>query len=56
MMQGKDWLTSWLALTDSYPVIIQFDILPIIDIGGTLDITFSLAINKVNKIFKVFEF
>ena len=45
--QGREWLTSWVALTDSYPVIIQFDVLPLVDIGGTLDINVNLEMDKV---------
>lgn len=48
MFKGRELLTSWLALTDTYPVITQFEILPLTDIGGTLDINMSLEINKVN--------
>lgn len=47
ILQGREWLTSWVALTDTYPVIIQFDILPLVDIGGTLDINVKLEMEKV---------
>jgi hypothetical protein len=40
----------WLTLTDRHPIIMQFDILPLVDIGGTLVITMSLQIDKVNNI------
>ncbi|XP_015182403.1 PREDICTED: transmembrane protein 8A-like isoform X1 [Polistes dominula] len=46
LLQGKEWLTPWLALTDSYPVITQFNILPFVDIGGTLDINIHLEMYK----------
>lgn len=48
IFKGRELLTSWLALTDTYPVITQFVVLPLTDIGGTLDINMSLEINKVN--------
>lgn len=35
-------------LTDMHPVITQFNILPLIDIGGTLDISAHLEMDKVN--------
>ncbi|XP_011494444.1 PREDICTED: uncharacterized protein LOC105359529 [Ceratosolen solmsi marchali] len=40
--QGQEWLTQLLALSDKYPIITQFNILPLVDIGGTLDISISL--------------
>lgn len=44
--QGKDWFTTWLALTDSNPaapvVGTSFELLPFIDIGGTLSISVHL--------------
>ncbi|XP_050583175.1 transmembrane protein 8B-like isoform X4 [Bombus affinis] len=54
-IQNKEWLTSWLMLTDVYPVITQFDILPLIDIGGTLVInahlkTDKMATGQLNKV------
>lgn len=36
-------------LTDVHPVITQFDILPLIDIGGTLDISAHLEMDKVSN-------
>lgn len=45
--QGREWLTSWVMLTDIHPVITQFNILPLIDIGGTLDISAHLKMDKV---------
>lgn len=45
--QGREWLTSWVMLTDIHPVITQFNILPLIDIGGTLDISARLEMDKV---------
>lgn len=49
IFQRKEWLSSQLILSDAIPTIIQFDILPLIDIGGTLDIDVHLEIGKVNK-------
>ncbi|XP_047355134.1 post-GPI attachment to proteins factor 6-like isoform X2 [Vespa velutina] len=42
LLQGREWLTPWLVLMDSYPIIIQFNILPLVDIGGTLEINIHL--------------
>lgn len=36
-------------LTDVHPVITQFDILPLIDIGGTLVISAHLETDKVSN-------
>ncbi|KAG7206139.1 hypothetical protein KM043_003531 [Ampulex compressa] len=46
LLQGREWLTSWIILTDAHPVITQFNILPLIDIGGTLDINVHLEMDK----------
>lgn len=35
-------------LTDAHPVVTQFNILPLVDIGGTLDISAHLEMDKVN--------
>ncbi|XP_020281025.1 transmembrane protein 8A-like isoform X3 [Pseudomyrmex gracilis] len=45
---GEEWLSSRLMLTDSVPVMLQFDILPLIDIGGILDINLHLEVNKMS--------
>lgn len=47
--QGREWLTPWLVLMDSYPIIVQFNILPLIDIGGTLEINIHLEMYEVRK-------
>ncbi|XP_071863584.1 post-GPI attachment to proteins factor 6 [Bombus fervidus] len=47
LLQNREWLTSWIMLTDVHPVITQFDILPLIDIGGTLDISVHLEMDKI---------
>ncbi|XP_015428982.1 PREDICTED: transmembrane protein 8A-like [Dufourea novaeangliae] len=47
LLQGKEWLTSWVMLTDEHPVITQFNILPLIDVGGTLDISVHLEMDKI---------
>ncbi|XP_043605137.1 post-GPI attachment to proteins factor 6-like isoform X1 [Bombus pyrosoma] len=47
LLQSREWLTSWVMLTDVHPVITQFDILPLIDIGGTLDISAHLEMDKI---------
>lgn len=36
-------------LNDVYPVVTQFDILPLIDIGGTLVISAHLEMDKVSN-------
>ncbi|XP_015609576.1 post-GPI attachment to proteins factor 6 isoform X3 [Cephus cinctus] len=47
LLQVREWLTSWAMLTDSYPIMTQFNILPLIDIGGTLDIRVHLEMDKL---------
>ncbi|XP_076760727.1 post-GPI attachment to proteins factor 6 [Xylocopa sonorina] len=47
LLQGREWLTSWIMLTDIHPVITQFNILPLVDIGGTLDISAHLEMYKI---------
>ncbi|XP_071645882.1 post-GPI attachment to proteins factor 6 isoform X7 [Temnothorax longispinosus] len=47
LLQGKEWLSSRLILTDLVPMMTQFDILPLIDIGGTLDIGVHLEVKKL---------
>ncbi|XP_012280579.1 post-GPI attachment to proteins factor 6 isoform X2 [Orussus abietinus] len=47
LMQGNDWLTPWIILTDTTPVIAQFDVLPLVDIGGTLNISIHLEMDRV---------
>ncbi|XP_011300613.1 transmembrane protein 8B [Fopius arisanus] len=46
LLQGREWLTPWIMLTDASPVIAQFDILPLIDIGGSLGIGVHLEIDR----------
>ncbi|XP_063980870.1 uncharacterized protein Dhpd [Diachasmimorpha longicaudata] len=46
LLQGREWLTPWIMLTDASPVIAQFDILPLIDIGGSLTIGIHLEIDS----------
>ncbi|XP_043279412.1 transmembrane protein 8B-like isoform X2 [Venturia canescens] len=47
LFQGREWLTPWIMLSDSSLVIAQFDVLPLIDVGGTLDITIHLETDKL---------
>ncbi|KAL0107615.1 hypothetical protein PUN28_014724 [Cardiocondyla obscurior] len=47
LLQGKEWLSSRLILTDLVPIMMQFNILPLIDIGGTLDINVNLEVKKL---------
>nr|XP_012223759.1 PREDICTED: uncharacterized protein LOC105673010 [Linepithema humile] len=49
LLQEKEWLSSRLVLIGSIPVMTQFDILPLIDIGGTLDVSVHLEIDKFQK-------
>lgn len=49
LLQGKEWLSSRLILTDLIPIMTQFDILPLIDIGGTLDINVLLEVRKLSS-------
>ncbi|CAG0890026.1 unnamed protein product [Darwinula stevensoni] len=37
-VQGKGWYTSWLVLSERTPVIVSFNILDFVDIGGTLHV------------------
>ncbi|EFN79045.1 Transmembrane protein 8, partial [Harpegnathos saltator] len=46
-LQGNEWLSSRLMLMDSVPIMIQFNILPLIDTGGTLDISVHLEAEKL---------
>ncbi|GFG39492.1 hypothetical protein Cfor_00487 [Coptotermes formosanus] len=42
LLQGREWYATWVALTDVYPVVVQLQILPFVDIGGTLNINIHL--------------
>ncbi|GLH12908.1 Uncharacterized protein GBIM_17566 [Gryllus bimaculatus] len=42
LLQGREWYTTWVALTEMIPVIVQLEILPFVDIGGTLSINIHL--------------
>ncbi|KAH0546206.1 post-GPI attachment to proteins factor 6-like [Cotesia glomerata] len=46
LFQGREWLTPWILLTDNYPVIAQFNILPLVDVGGSLDVGVHLEVDK----------
>ncbi|XP_044017374.1 transmembrane protein 8B-like, partial [Aphidius gifuensis] len=46
LFQGKDYLTPWLMMTKKQLVIVQFDILPLVDIGGSLDISIENLLNN----------
>ncbi|XP_025266403.1 post-GPI attachment to proteins factor 6 isoform X1 [Camponotus floridanus] len=50
LLQRKEWLSSQLILSDATPTIMQFDILPLIDIGGTLDIDIHSEVEKLPSI------
>ncbi|XP_034934133.1 post-GPI attachment to proteins factor 6-like [Chelonus insularis] len=54
LFQGKEWLTPWLMLTDIHPVIAQFNILPLVDVGGSLDIGVHLEVDKMSTNQQVF--
>ncbi|XP_014238011.1 post-GPI attachment to proteins factor 6-like [Trichogramma pretiosum] len=47
LFKSREWLTSWLTLSDRHPIVTQFDVLPLVDIGGTLSIAASLEMDKV---------
>ncbi|XP_011646834.1 post-GPI attachment to proteins factor 6-like [Pogonomyrmex barbatus] len=47
LLQDKESLNSRLTLTDIIPMMMQFNILPLIDIGGTLDINLHLEVQKL---------
>lgn len=51
IFQGHEWLSSRLMLMDLIPIMTQFDILPLINIGGTLDISVHLEIEKVKTLY-----
>lgn len=36
MLQGPEWFSSWLGLTDIFPVMVKLNLEPFVDIGGTL--------------------
>lgn len=36
LVQGPEWFSSWLGLTDAFPVIVRLHLEPFVDIGGTL--------------------
>ncbi|UYV62170.1 TMEM8A [Cordylochernes scorpioides] len=38
LLQGHDWFSSWLSVTDLIPVLVRLELLPFVDIGGTLQI------------------
>ncbi|XP_066997236.1 post-GPI attachment to proteins factor 6 isoform X2 [Anabrus simplex] len=48
LLQGREWYTSWVALTDVLPVVVQLEILPFVDIGGTLSVNIHLNELLVN--------
>ncbi|KAK0095175.1 hypothetical protein PV326_009042 [Microctonus aethiopoides] len=47
LFKGREWLTPWILLTDTYPVIAQFNILSLVDVGGSLDIGIHLEVDKL---------
>ncbi|XP_014474416.1 PREDICTED: uncharacterized protein LOC106744285 isoform X2 [Dinoponera quadriceps] len=49
LLQGKEWLNSRLMLTDLVPLMTQFSILPMVDTGGTLDISARLQTEKLTS-------
>ncbi|XP_065306941.1 post-GPI attachment to proteins factor 6 isoform X1 [Dermacentor albipictus] len=36
LVQGPEWFSSWLGLTDAFPVVVGLQLEPFVDIGGTL--------------------
>ncbi|KAM7287184.1 post-GPI attachment to proteins factor 6 [Ixodes scapularis] len=36
LVQGPEWFSSWLGLTDVFPVMVRLNLEPFVDIGGTL--------------------
>ncbi|KAK8763825.1 hypothetical protein V5799_033568 [Amblyomma americanum] len=36
LVQGPEWFSSWLGLTDAFPVMVGLQLEPFVDIGGTL--------------------
>ena len=53
--QGREWYATWVALADMYPVVVQLEILPFVDIGGTLNINIHLdELLIVSKSFSIY--
>lgn len=36
LLQGRDWFSSWLSVSEAFPLLVKFELLPFVDIGGTL--------------------
>lgn len=53
LLQGKDRYTSLLGVSDSFPVILKLELLPFVDIGGTLQIGAKLVEPPVNSLDQV---
>ncbi|XP_071439145.1 post-GPI attachment to proteins factor 6 [Hetaerina americana] len=48
LLQGDGWSTNWIALSDLYATYAQLEILPFMDIGGTLSVSISLDDQLLN--------
>lgn len=56
LIQGHDWFSSWLSITDIFPILVKFELLPFIDIGGTLQTKIhldGLIMNLTSQVVKV---
>lgn len=51
LLQGRDYLTPWLMVNKNQLTIVQFDVLPLVDVGGSLDISIHLEVGKSDEIF-----
>ncbi|XP_064477187.1 post-GPI attachment to proteins factor 6-like [Ornithodoros turicata] len=53
LVQGPEWFSSWLGLTDLFPVLVKLNLEPFVDIGGTLQTKIhldSLAKNLTSQV------
>lgn len=49
LIQGKDWYTPWLIMNSKSPVIVKLELLPFLDIGGTLKFGLRLFNTSSNQ-------
>ncbi|KAG1674326.1 Post-GPI attachment to proteins factor 6 [Nymphon striatum] len=42
VLQDRNWYSTWLSLTDQYPILTRLQLLPFVDIGGTLQVKLTL--------------
>ncbi|ODM99932.1 Transmembrane protein [Orchesella cincta] len=57
LLEGREWFTTWLAVTDTMAVGAAWEILPYVDIGGTLNVGIhldALLLNATTQVLHVF--